>query len=149
LAPGSIEAAAKAVTRALKRRDARLAEAICLAIAILATIATYFRLLDGETLSWAVRVSPDGYALTLAGWWCVVVSNPLFWFLVMRWLWRLFVWAKLLHDLAALELRLVATHPDGQGGSRFHRSVSQCLHHVRLRIELRAGCRSCPGPHSR
>ena len=40
LAPGSIEAAAKAVTRALKRRDARLAEAICLVIAILATIAT-------------------------------------------------------------------------------------------------------------
>ena len=119
LAPGSIEAAAKAVTRALKRRDARLAEAICLAIAILATIATYFRLLDGETLSWAVRVSPDGYALTLAGWWCVVVSNPLFWFLLMRWLWRLFVWAKLLHDLAALELRLVATHPDGQGGLAF------------------------------
>jgi hypothetical protein len=119
LAPQSIEAAAKAVTGALKHRDARLAETICLAIAILATIGTYSRLLEAESLSWAIHGSPDGYALTMAGWWCVVVSNPLFWFLLMRWLWRLFVWAKLLQDLAALELRLVATHPDGQGGLAF------------------------------
>jgi hypothetical protein len=119
LAPQSFEAAAEAVTRSLKRRDARLAEGICLTIAILGTIASYFRLLDDETSSWALRVSPDGNALTLAGWWGVVVSNPLFWFLLLRWLWRLFVWSKLLSELAALELRLVATHPDGHGGLAF------------------------------
>jgi hypothetical protein len=119
LAPGSVKPAAEAVTRALKRRDARLAEAACLAIAILASVSIYFRFLDGETVSWAVRVSPNGSALTLAGWWCVVASNPIFWFLLLRWLWRLFVWAKLLQDLAALELRLVATHPDGHGGLAF------------------------------
>ena len=34
LAPGSFEAAAEAVTKALKRRDACIAEAICLTIAI-------------------------------------------------------------------------------------------------------------------
>ena len=119
LAPGSVKPAAEAVTRALKRRDARLAEAACLAIAILASVSIYFRFLDGETVSWAVHVSPNGSVLTLAGWWCVVVSNPIFWFLLLRWLWRLFVWAKLLQDLAALELRLVATHPDGHGGLAF------------------------------
>jgi hypothetical protein len=66
-----------------------------------------------------VRVSQDGPVLTLAGWWCLLVSNPLFWFLLLRWLWRLFVWSKLLRDLAALDLRLVATHPDGHGGLAF------------------------------
>jgi hypothetical protein len=119
LAPGSFEAAAEAVTQALKRRDAYFAEIICLAIAILGTLATYFRLLDGDTTSWAVRVLPDGNTLTLAGWWCVVVSNTLFWFLLLRWLWRHFVWSKMLRDLAVLELRLVATHPDGHGGLAF------------------------------
>jgi hypothetical protein len=119
LAPGSFEAAAEAVTRSLKRRDARLAEAACLTIAILATIATFFNLIDVETSSWAVRVSTDGNSLTVAGWWCAVVSSPLFWFLLLRWLWRLFVWSRLLRELATLELRLVATHPDGHGGLAF------------------------------
>ena len=49
----------------------------------------------------------------------VVVSVPLFWFLLLRWLWRHLVWGLLLRDLAGLELRLVATHPDGYGGLGF------------------------------
>ena len=57
--------------------------------------------------------------LTLAGWWCVLVSAPLFWFLVLRWLWRHLVWGLLLRDVAGLKLRLVATHPDGYGGLAF------------------------------
>jgi hypothetical protein len=118
LAPGSFEAAATAVTRALQRRDARLPEAICLAIAIVISGASLLRFLDAESASWAVRASGRN-TLTPAGWWCVVVSAPLFWFLLLRWLWRLLVWCKLLRDLAALELRLVATHPDGHGGLAF------------------------------
>jgi hypothetical protein len=119
LAPDSFEAAAEAVTKALKRRDAYLAEAICLAIAIAITFATYTRLLDVETSSWSVHVLPEGNTLTMAGWWCVVISNSLFWFLLLRWLWRIRVWSMLLRDLASLELRLVATHPDGRGGLAF------------------------------
>jgi len=119
LAPGSFDAAAEAVTRALKRRDSRLAEVICLTIATLVTIIMFFRLIDSETSSWAVRVLPDGNSLTMAGWWCVAVSNPIFLFLLLRWLWRLFVWSMLLRELAALELRIVATHPDGRGGLAF------------------------------
>lgn len=119
LAPGSFEPAAEAVTRALKRRDSRLAEVICLTIAILATIAALFRMIDTETSSWMVRVSSEGNSMTVAGWWCMVFSNTLFLFLLLRWLWRLFVWSMLLRDLAGLELRLVATHPDGHGGLAF------------------------------
>ncbi|MEN8132825.1 MAG: hypothetical protein ABFS45_22115 [Pseudomonadota bacterium] len=119
LAPGSFEAAARAVTRALKRRDGFIAEAVCLIIAILITIATFFRLLDTGSASWAVRIAQDGNALTLAGWWTVAVSNPIFWFLLLRWLWRLLVWSMLLRELASLELRLVATHPDSHGGLAF------------------------------
>ena len=55
----------------------------------------------------------------MAGWWCVAVSNPIFLFLLLRWLWRFFVWSMLLRDLATFELRLVAAHPDGHGGLTF------------------------------
>ena len=72
-----------------------------------------------EASSWLVAVGPEGARLTAAGWWCVLVSNPLFLFLLLRWLWRHAVWGLLLRDLARLELRLVATHPDGAGGLAF------------------------------
>jgi hypothetical protein len=44
---------------------------------------------------------------------------PLCFFLLMRGLWRHFVWARLLRRIARLELRLVGTHPDGKGGLGF------------------------------
>ena len=119
LAPGSLDAAAAAVTRSLKLRDASTAEAACLVIALFGSLATYFRLLDHDIASWAVQVTVTGNSLTLAGWWAVFVSNTIFIFLLMRCLWRLCVWGLLLRELAGLELRLVATHPDGHGGLAF------------------------------
>ena len=119
LAPGSFEAAATAVTRALKRRDAKIAEAICLLIAVLISLVLYNRLMHLDIASWAVHVAQAGNSLTLAGWWVIIVSNTLFAFLLLRWLWRLCVWGLLLRELAGLELRLVAAHPDGHGGLAF------------------------------
>ena len=119
LAPESFEAAAGSVTRALKRRDAIHAEIICIIIAIILTLLMWLRLLHQETSFWAVNILQDGNSLTLAGWWAVAASSPIFWFLLLRWLWRIAVWSMLLRELAGLELRLVATHPDGHGGLTF------------------------------
>lgn len=119
LAPDSFESAALAVTRALKRRDALLAEVVILAIAIVLSLTLYQRLLGMELSFWAVHYSPQGNILTLAGWWLICVSNPIFAFLLLRVLWRLIVWSILLRELAALDFRLVATHPDGHGGLAF------------------------------
>ena len=119
LAPRAMPAAAAAVARALRRRDSRLAEIVCGITAYAITAAGVEVVLAAGTQSWVVRVGAAGARLTPAGWWCVLVSNPLFWFLLLRWLWRHAVWALLLRDLARLELRLVATHPDGAGGLAF------------------------------
>jgi len=119
LAPESFEAAAEAVTRALNRCDAIFAEIICIIIAIILTLLIWLRLLNQETSFWAVNILQDGSSLTLAGWWAVAVSSPVFLFLFLRWLWRIAVWSMLLRELAGLELRLVATHPDSHGGLTF------------------------------
>jgi hypothetical protein len=117
--PGAQPAAAEAVVRALRRRDLRLAELVCVVAAYAITLGGASLALDAEALSWLVTVGPEGAQLTAAGWWCALVSSPLFWFLLLRWLWRHAVWGLLLRDLARLELRLVATHPDGAGGLAF------------------------------
>jgi hypothetical protein len=119
IAPGAQPAAAEAVVRALRRRDLRLAEMVCVIAAYGITLGGVWLALGAAASSWLVPVGPEGARLTLAGWWCALVSSPLFWFLLLRWLWRHAVWGLLLRDLARLELRLVATHPDGAGGLAF------------------------------
>jgi hypothetical protein len=56
---------------------------------------------------------------SLAGWWCLLVSAPLFFFLALRWIWRFVVWGWLLRDLAKLDLQLAVMHPDRTGGLAF------------------------------
>lgn len=119
LAPGSMEAAARAVTKALKRRDYWFAELVCLTLAAVVSYFVYQRFVTVTMAAWSVQTVGGTVQLTPAGWWVVVFSNTLFWFLLWRLLWRLFVWARLLKDLASLEFRLVATHPDGHGGLAF------------------------------
>lgn len=119
LAPGAMPAAAEAVVRALRRRDAWPAEVVCVVAAYAITLGGAEQILSAGNASWLVTASADGAHLTPAGWWCALFSSPLFWFLLLRWLWRHAVWGLLLHDLARLELRLVATHPDGVGGLAF------------------------------
>ena len=113
-------AAAQAVVRALRRRDSRTAEIVILGLAFLITALAAAQKLTGDPSLWLAQADAAGVRhLTAAGWWCVLVSVPLFWFLLLRWLWRHLVWALLLRDVARLELRLVATHPDGYGGLAF------------------------------
>ncbi|QIG48104.1 hypothetical protein G5V57_10430 [Nordella sp. HKS 07] len=119
IAPDSTAKAAALVTTALRRRNSGLAEAVCLALAALASLLSYFNLANSDTAAWALRGPPGDGGLTLAGWWCLVVSSPIFWFLLARGLWRHLVWAMLLRGLSRQKLRLVATHPDGKAGLAF------------------------------
>lgn len=119
VAPSSAAEGAQALADALRRRNSRTAEAICLALAILAVVIALRHLLLADGSSWAVTSSPEGNSITLAGWWCLIVSLPLFWFLALRGVWRHFVWSLLLRRIAGLELRLVSTHPDGRAGLGF------------------------------
>jgi hypothetical protein len=54
-----------------------------------------------------------------AGWWYVLVSLPLLLVVVLGWLWRLVLWARLLTRIARLDLRLIASHPDHAAGLGF------------------------------
>lgn len=119
ITPESLDDAAEAAARALRRRRSGMAEAVCLLVAAVAAGYTLVHLLGSTTSSWAAEVTPQGVRPTLAGWWCVVFSVPLFWFLFLRGLWRHLILGLLLHDIAQLDLRLVATHPDGRAGLAF------------------------------
>ena len=119
IAPSSSNQAASAISNALKRRDLPVAELMCVVIACVLTVLSYPGVMQVGFASWRIRLAENGPHLTLAGWWCLLVSAPIFFFLFFRWLWRHHVWGLLLRDMAKLELRLTASHPDGSGGLRF------------------------------
>jgi len=60
---------------------------------------------------------------SLAGWWFGCVSLPLFQFILLRWYYRLFIWARFLWQVSRMELKLVPTHPDRCGGLVFLEEV--------------------------
>jgi hypothetical protein len=88
--------------------------ALVLVGGLLFTIRRYVQLGAGGWLT-----APSGGALSLAGLWLVFVSIPLLQFLLLRWYYRLFIWARFLWRVSWLDLDLDATHPDKAGGLGF------------------------------
>jgi hypothetical protein len=61
----------------------------------------------------------DPAGLSLAGLWLIFVSLPLMQFLLLRWYFRLFIWARFLWRMSRLDLDLDVAHPDKAGGLGF------------------------------
>ena len=66
---------------------------------------------------------PGSAALSAAGWWQALVSVPLFQFLLLRWYFRVFIWARFLWQVSRIKLALNPAHPDGVGGLGFLSTV--------------------------
>jgi len=64
---------------------------------------------------------------SLAGWWMGVVTLPIFQFLLLRWYFRLGVWARFLWQVSRIQLHIVPTHPDRAGGLGFLALISNAF----------------------
>lgn len=100
----------------LRLKDSHWAEFVILVVAI--TLGHWF---------WGQRVlvrqdtwflAEDG-SRRLPAYWYVFVSLPVFRFLLLRWYYRLFIWARFMWQLARMPLTLNALHPDRAAGLGF------------------------------
>jgi len=110
---GRLQSAIKS-TRALL--DSTVADIVVVIIAYLTVVAAVWSHPPEAVPAWHRAAS--GY-FSPAGWWHVLVSMPLLVALVLGWLWRLVLWARLLWRISRLDLRLVASHPDHAAGLGF------------------------------
>jgi hypothetical protein len=109
-----------AVESAFKLRNSVLAETLLIALVYVVGITIVWRhyvALDAPT--WYATPGTGQSTLTLAGFWYGYISLPLFQFLLIRWYFRLAIWARLLWQVSRIELNLVPTHPDRVGGLGF------------------------------
>jgi hypothetical protein len=108
------------IAAAMRLRNSAMAEMLMIAFVYIVGVAVTWRALAELGLSSWYGVS-DGIMVrpTPAGWWLLCVSLPLFQFLLLRWFFRLFIWARFLWQVSRLELRLMPMHPDRCGGLGF------------------------------
>ena len=115
IASQSMEEARRGLEQARDRTIAWLPEVVCVVLAVAASIFNFQRFESGFAPDWASSAA----GLNLAGLWCVVVSNSLYWFLLARLIWKHIIWARFLSSTAGCRLRLAITHPDGHAGLGF------------------------------
>jgi hypothetical protein len=86
-----------AIASAFRLRNSVLAEVLLMAFVYGVGILVVWRhyvALDAAT--WYATPSAEGAQLSLAGIWYGYISVPIFQFLLVRWYFRLFIWARLL-----------------------------------------------------
>ncbi len=98
-------------------RDAYLPELVVFVLLIVHTAVSYRGLVDASP--WLGYGSGADLRLTVAGWYAVLVSAPLFQFLLGLSLWEWLLWTYFAFRLSQRNLRLVPTHPDEHGGLGF------------------------------
>ena len=115
-----------AIASAMRLRDSITAEVLLLAFVYLVGVALVWQTQMALDVSSWYGMSMDGKLQpSMAGWWLGWVSLPLFQFLLLRWYFRLFIWARFLWQVSRIELRLMPTHPDRCGGVGFLASLSR------------------------
>jgi hypothetical protein len=103
-----------------KARDVVWSDVVMLVLAIVITWLFQPGYSDSalqvEGTSWLFSFDDGSSHLSAAGWWYILVSAPLFQFVLFRWLWRFLIWAGFLYRLSRIPLALQPTHPDFAGG---------------------------------
>ena len=113
-----------AVNSALRVRNSIAVEVTLLALVYTVGLWIWRNQIALGAATWYAVPDATHMHLTLAGYWYVFVSIPLFQFILLRWYMRLVLWFRLLWQISRLNLHLSAAHPDRAGGIGFLGSSS-------------------------
>ncbi len=122
-----------AIASATRLRNSVTAEILLIAFVYVVGVGLIWRTQVAlDVASWYGEPVNGRLQPSLAGWWLGFVSLPVFQFLLLRWYFRLFIWARFLWHVSRIDLRLVPTHPDRAGGLGFLGAVAYAFSPVLL-----------------
>lgn len=117
-----------AVASALRLRNSAGVEALLIALVYVVGVGFIWRTqMALDVPSWHGTPVNGTWQPSMAGWWLGCVSLPMFQFLLLRWYFRLCIWARFLWKVSRIDLRLTPTHPDRCGGLGFLSYVCQAF----------------------
>lgn len=114
----------KLIASAMKLRNSVFIELILLLLVFvggpyLSNTVSVIEQIASSAGSWYAFTDSDGPSLSMAGYWYIFFSRPLFQFIVYRWYFRIFIWARFLWQSSRLNLNLIPIHPDHACGLGF------------------------------
>jgi hypothetical protein len=117
-----------AIAGAMRLRNSVIAEILLIVLVYGVGILVFWR-------HYAALDAPTWYALPeggelrpqLAGWWYLLVSLPLFQFILLRWYFRIFIWARFLWQVSRMDLAYAPMHPDRNGGIGFVSGIAHAF----------------------
>ena len=122
-----------AIAATLRLRNSVPAELLLIALVYIVGVGFIWRTLGAlDVASWYGGPADGRWQPSLAGWWLSFVSLPVFQFMLVRWYFRLVIWARFLWLVSRIDLRLVPTHPDRAGGLGFLGAVAYAFSPVLL-----------------
>src|SRR5581483_8990780 len=90
-----------AVASLFRLRNSVLAEALLFAfVYVIGILIVWRHYVALDTATWYATSSLEGSKLSLAGMWYGYVSLPIFQFLLLRWYFRVFIWARFLWQVS-------------------------------------------------
>lgn len=101
----------------IRLRDSLVPEAMVIVLLVVHTVVAARSEVDA--VPWLAYATPAGIHLTTAGWYAIVVSSTIFQFLLGLSLWKWLLLTVFAFRLSRLNLNLIATHPDRNGGLGF------------------------------
>jgi hypothetical protein len=117
-----------AVSAAMRLRNSIAAELLLIALVYGVGVLVVWRtqIAIGEP-TWYGKGGQGAMQPTWAGWWFGLVSLPVFQFILLRWYFRLVIWARFLWQVSRINLQLMPTHPDRAGSLGFLSIITQAF----------------------
>ena len=107
------------VSSTLRLRNSMWIELLLIALVYTAGHVAWLQNIPPDAHMWFGSREGQALHLNLAGYWYGFISAPMLQFLLLRWYFRLVVWALFLWRVSRLDLHLVPTHPDQAAGLGF------------------------------
>ena len=109
-----------AITSAFRLRNSVIVEVLLIVIVYGVGVSVIWRQFTALSAgTWYAPVTATGSKLSFAGIWYSYLSLPVFQFLLLRWYFRIFIWARFLWHVSRIKLSLMPIHPDRVGGLGF------------------------------
>lgn len=107
------------IAHALRLRNSVVIEITLIGLVYTLGHSIFFDMAMLKVSTWYATGTASAVSLTPAGYWLGYVSLPIYQFLLLRWMYRIMVWAFFLWRVSRLDLYLVPTHPDRAAGLGF------------------------------
>lgn len=120
------------VASASRMRNSMFAELLLMLIVVAVALLGTWEYMALAIPTWYAVPEAERLRPQLAGWWYFAVSAPLFQFILLRWYYRMFIWARFLWQVARLPLAYAPMHPDRMAGIGFLPGVTRAFTPVLL-----------------